>query len=531
MRLSWTRWTRCGVALVWGMAVSPLAGATLVAQTVAGQTVVSPVDAVLRELATTVTGAHDTRLLAGVRRFYARRDFATAWTADSGWSRRGHQLRQAFAQAPAEGLDGATYAVPANPGTTAAARARADVMLSLVALRFAEDLGWGIAVPGAVHRDNDFPRRPFPADSLLAAWADAPDAGRAMLAVAPTSLGYIKLRDALARLRNIAATLAWTRIGSGPTLRMGDAGPRVQELRALLVQRGDLEAAFVNGEAFDATLAAAVARFQARHGLSADSAFGARTRDAFNVPVATRIRQVALGMERARWLPVVRGERWIAVNLADYRAFVIDSGRMVFETRVVIGATNHKTPMFTDTLTNIVFNPAWNVPPSIAAKEIEPKIRKEPDYLERNHMIRIGRDIQQVPGPWNALGQVAFMFPNRYNVYMHDTPAKELFASPDRAHSHGCIRLQRPHDLAELLLAAEGWDRARIDSVIATGTRSVVWLRTPIPVRISYATAFAADDGTLHFRRDIYGRDALLQRVLEAEHRRAFPLTRRGLAP
>lgn len=526
MRHSWTQWARRGAALVWGLALSPMAG-----QTVAGQTVLSPVDAVLRELAATVTDAHDTRLLAGARRFYAQRDFAPAWTAEIGWSRRGHEVQQAFAQAPAEGLDAATYPVPVNTGANPAVRARADVMLSLVALRFAEDLGWGIAVPGAVHRDNDFPRRPFPADSLLAAWADAPDAGQAMLAVAPTSLGYTRLRDALAQLRHIAATHAWTRISSAPTLRLGDTGPRVQELRALLVQRGDLEAAFVNGEAFDTTLAAAVARFQARHGLSADSVFGTRTRNAFNVPVATRIRQVALGMERARWLPVVRGERWIAVNLADYRAFVIDSGRMVFETRVVIGATNHKTPMFTDTLTNIVFNPAWNVPPSIAAKEIEPKVRKDPGYLEQNHMIRIGRDIQQVPGPWNALGQVAFMFPNRYNVYMHDTPAKELFASTDRAFSHGCIRLQRPHDLAELLLAPEGWDRARIDSVIATGARTVVWLRTPIPVRIGYATAFAADDGTLHFRHDIYGRDALLHRVLEAEHRRAFPLTRRGLTP
>jgi murein L,D-transpeptidase YcbB/YkuD len=141
-------------------------------------------------------------------------------------------------------------------------------------------------------------------------------------------------------------------------------------------------------------------------------------------------------------------------------------------------------------------------------------------------MVRIGRDIQQLPGPWNALGQVAFMFPNRHNVYMHDTPAKELFASTDRAFSHGCIRLQRPHELAELLLAPEGWDRTRIDAVIATGERTVVWLKTRVPVRISYATAFASDDGALHVRPDIYGRDAMLQQVLDAEHRRAFPQTR-----
>ncbi|MFN8860280.1 MAG: murein L,D-transpeptidase [Gemmatimonas sp.] len=513
----WTPWTRPAAALV-----LLIAAPMLPAQTVT----VPPVEAVLRELGATVTGAHDTRLLAGVRRFYARRDHGPAWTDAEGWSLSGRTLQGAFTHAPAEGLDPTSYLVPPISGSSPLARARADVTLSLLALRFAEDLGWGIAVPGEVHRDNDFPRRPFPADSLLAAWVRAPDAGQALLAVTPTSLGYVRLREALAQLRGILATNGWSRVGTGPTLRRGASGPQVQELRRLLAQRGDLDSAMVDGPLFDDALAAAVARFQARHGLPTDSAFGPRTRAAFNVPVQTRIQQVQLGMERARWLPIVTGDRYIAVNLADYRAFVIERGRPLFETRVVVGATNHKTPMFTDTLTHIVFNPAWNVPPSIAAREIEPKVRKDPAYLARNHMVRIGRDIQQLPGPWNALGQVAFMFPNRHNVYMHDTPAKELFASTDRAFSHGCIRLQRPHELAELLLAPEGWDRTRIDAVIATGERTVVWLKTRVPVRISYATAFASDDGALHVRPDIYGRDAMLQQVLDAEHRRAFPQTR-----
>lgn len=487
---------------------------------------VAPIDIELRAVAATVSGAHDTRLVNGVRRFYAARSFSTAWTDERGWSPAARQLQAALTQAPTEGLDSTTYVVPAFDHTAPASRARADVMLSLVALRFAEDLGWGLTIPGEVHRDNRYPRRPFPADSLLSAWASAPDAGRALLDVAPTSPGYARLREALARLRAIAQANAWTRIGAGPTLRPGAAGPRVAELRALLWQRGDLDSAAVNGDQFDSTLAMAVARFQARHGLPVDSAFGPQTRTAFNVPVATRIRQVQLGMERVRWLPVVEGERWITVNLADFQAFVVDQGTRVFTTRVVIGAINHKTPMFTDTLTNIVINPAWNVPPSIAAKEIEPKLRQDPEYLERNHMVRIGRDIQQLPGPWNALGQLAFMFPNRFNVYMHDTPAKELFASVDRAHSHGCIRVQRPHDLAELLLTPEGWTRERLDSAIATGERTVIWLKTPIPVRITYATAFADDDGTLQFRRDVYGRDALLQGALDREHARPFPQTR-----
>lgn len=495
-------------------------------QLVAQSTSASAVELMLHALSATVDGAHDRQLVSSAQRFYARRRFAVAWTDDRGWTRAGQAIQGALLRAPHEGLDSAAYAIAPLDSLTPSALARADVKLSLVALRFAEDLGWGLAVPREVNRENDFPRRPFPADSLLEAWASAQESDRALLAVTPTSPGYLRLREALARLREYAHANLWSRIGVGPSLRRGDTGPRVQELRALLWQRGDLDSADINGETFDETMAGAVARFQERHGLAADSVFGAMSMAAFNVSVDERIQQVQLGMERIRWMPLVDGGRWITVNLADYRAFVFDQGEPVFATRVVIGATNHKSPMFADTLTNIVLNPAWNVPPSITAREIEPKVRRDPTYLDRNHMVRIGRDIQQLPGPWNALGQVAFMFPNRHNVYMHDTPAKELFESPDRAHSHGCIRVQRPHELAELLLQSEGWGRARIDSVIATGQRTVIWLETPIPVRITYATAFADNDGLLQFRRDVYGRDAVLQQVLDREHRRPFPRTR-----
>lgn len=497
----------------------------------ARQTVPPPqaVEAAVRALAANAGDSHDQRLATAVHRFYLARAFAPVWATDSGWTEGGRQLHAALQTAASEGLDPARYAVPPLSPPTSVDAAIAEVRLAFAALRFAEDLGWGLARPGTV-RDAAYERRPFRGDSLLRSWAGAPDAGRALLAVAPGSAEYARLRESLHRLRAIERDGGWLAMSPGPTLRLGSVGLRVRELRRVLRQRGDLAPGESGDDAgadrFDDVLAAALARFQARHGLADDGVLGRRTLAALAVPAAARLGQVRLGLERTRWLPPVTGRRWITVNLADAHAFLFDDGVPVLRTRVVIGDTSHKTPLFADTLTNIVFNPAWNVPPSIAATEILPKLRRDPEYLVRNHMVREGGEIRQLPGPWNALGQIAFMFPNRFNVYMHDTPAKELFARPDRAHSHGCIRVQRPHDLAELVLAPDGWTRAQLDSAIATGRRSVVWLKAPIPVRLTYATAFLDDDGTLQFRPDVYGRDAELERIMLREDSRPLPLLR-----
>ena len=481
------------------------------------------IEAAVRTLARSPRTAHDRQLAQTVVRFYADRQFAVAWVNERGFTPAALSLQQAMATAPEHGLDPRAYPFPQLDSSTPSARARADVHLSFAALRFAQDLGWGLVRPGDVHRDHAYRQRAFEGDSLLHAWFDAPNAGAALLLTTPSSPGYARLHRALQLLRTISARGGWQPMSAGPALRIGSTGARVQELRVRLAALGDLDSTHMSEGLFDDTVAAAVARFQQRHGLAADSVFGTRSQAEMNVPVVARMRQVALGMERVRWLPPVDSGRWITVNLADQHAFVVEEGRAVFDTRVVIGRSTDKTPMFVDTLTNIVLNPAWNVPPSIAAKEIWPQVRRDPTYLARHHMVRVDGGIQQVPGPWNSLGQIAFMFPNRFNVYMHDTPAKELFDSPDRTHSHGCIRVHRPHELAALLLERDGWTRARLDSTIATGTRTVVWLRTPVPVRITYATAFVSDEGTLQFRRDVYGRDALLQTVLDRERGRTSP--------
>lgn len=481
------------------------------------------VKALLDSLSVHAAGA-SRPIWTAIRRVYAARDYAPLWLSSGIWTPHSRDWRQRLQRADEDGLDARHYLVPPLGGPETPSTARADVQLSRSVVQFVRDIGWGLTTPGAAHRSAFFVRRPFRADSVLSVAVTAPSVDAALQRLAPPSLGYTALRDALARLRSVQAAGGWTVPSAGGTLRRGDRHPRVRELRDVLMQQGDLSPSPKSGavdsaDVFEGALAGAVARFQARHGLVPDSVYGAQTRRELAVGVETRIEQVTLGMERMRWLPPTPAGRWIAVNLADYQVFVFDSSTVIFSSRVVVGAINHQTPMFIDTLTTVVLNPWWNVPPSIERNEIRPAMRRDPAYLTRNHMIRVDGGLRQLPGPWNALGNIAFMFPNAHNVYMHDTPAKALFALPDRAFSHGCIRLARPHELAQLLLSDHGWSAARIDSIIATGTRTVIPLRRGIPIRISYVTAFPGLEGQLHFRKDVYGRDAALRRAIDREHR------------
>jgi murein L,D-transpeptidase YcbB/YkuD len=194
---------------------------------------------------------------------------------------------------------------------------------------------------------------------------------------------------------------------------------------------------------------------------------------------------------------------------------VFDDDHITFQTRAIVGTLFHATPMFTGLMTYLVINPSWNVPVSIMRKELLPKEKANPGYLERNHFEYNGATIRQRPGPWNSLGRFKFMFPNPHNVYLHDTPQPSLFNAASRTFSHGCVRLEKPAELAALLLANQGWTPERIRSVVQTNTETVVKLEKPIPVYISYITAFLNDDGVMQYRRDIYGRDKKLIAALQ----------------
>jgi murein L,D-transpeptidase YcbB/YkuD len=293
----------------------------------------------------------------------------------------------------------------------------------------------------------------------------------------------------------------------------------------------------VEGDArvYDQALVEAVGRFQETMGLEAIGTVGKQTLAAMNTPVSRRIFEMELNLERNRWLQNEFAPYHIFANLADQVVKVVRDDKTVHAELIQVGQPYHRTPEFSDTMEYVEFNPYWGVPSSIAVNEYLPKLRKNPGVLAAQNIsvfaggkqVSAGAvnwsaygkgnspyTLRQEPGKGNALGRVKFMFPNEFNVYMHDTPAKAKFDESSRYFSHGCLRLNDPLKMAEIILGPEGWDRTKIDSVIAGGKNTIVRLKTPIPVYIVYLTAFVNKDGTVNFRDDVYGRDKALADAL-----------------
>ncbi|HKI06457.1 MAG TPA: L,D-transpeptidase family protein, partial [Thermoanaerobaculia bacterium] len=256
-------------------------------------------------------------------------------------------------------------------------------------------------------------------------------------------------------------------------------------------------------------LQAAVRTFQERNGLDADGAVGPGTLEALNVPAADRVRQIEINLDRWRWLPSDLGERHVMVNIAGFALDVIEAGKPALSMRIVAGKPTSRTPMFTGTMTHLVLNPYWNVPAGILKKEIRPRLAREPGYLAKQNMEMLpGGRVRQRPGPNNALGKVKFLFPNRFDVYLHDTPSRSLFSRSQRTFSHGCIRVEKPLELAEYLLKEDpAWTPAKIQKALAKGSESWVKIPNPLPVHLAYWTAWVDDAGVTQFRKDVYGRD------------------------
>jgi murein L,D-transpeptidase YcbB/YkuD len=355
------------------------------------------------------------------------------------------------------------------------------------------------------------------------------DIANTLRTVAPNLDHYDRLRQALMAYSDIEARGGWPQVPDGGPLKLGSTGTRVAALSNRLLATGDLEASdSADLTRFDEALEAAVVSFQARHGIDADGTVGPRSTEALNVPVEDRIDQIRANLERVRWVFRNIEDTYIIVDIAGYDLRLIERGKETWRTQVQVGKPYHATPVFRSRVQYLVLNPTWTVPPGIKRKETLPAIRKDVNYLSNNNMSVVAHDgqivdpttidwaatdkglpynIRQEPGTHNALGQVKFIFPNPYMVYLHDTPSKGLFSRTERAFSHGCIRTQNPLDLAVHLLDDQGWDRARIDSVIASGKTTRVNLTEPIPVMLLYWTAQVSDDGTVQFRKDLYGRD------------------------
>ncbi|HEX2695038.1 MAG TPA: L,D-transpeptidase family protein, partial [Acidobacteriota bacterium] len=353
---------------------------------------------------------------------------------------------------------------------------------------------------------------------------------------------YKGLKEAFREFRAIAEAGGWPEFPPGPKLEKGDRDARVEALRSTLEARGDL-VPLEGGDrsAFDDGLETAVKTFQRRHGLEPDGIVSAATAAALNVPAAGRVAQIRANLERWRWITQDLGERYILINVADFRVSVVERGREVLSMPAIVGRDYRRTPEFSGKLSYVEINPTWTVPPKLAREDILPKVRKDPGYLA-NKGIRVFRDwsagapeidpdaidwsevkgetmsfkFRQDPGPENALGRIKFMFPNKFDVYLHDTPERGLFSRAVRDYSSGCIRVERPVDLAEYVLRDDpAWSREKILEAMDDGMTRVIVLRNSIGVHLLYWTAWLAKDGRVHFREDIYKRDAALYKALE----------------
>jgi murein L,D-transpeptidase YcbB/YkuD len=340
---------------------------------------------------------------------------------------------------------------------------------------------------------------------------------------------YGLLKRLLQQYRDVAAKGGWpTNVPARLSLTPGTRGPGVAALRQRLAATGDLPAgSAAASDVADKALVEGLKRFERRHEMPADGVMDAKAAAALNVPVEQRIQQIELNLERWRWLPESFGDRYIVVNVPTFTLVGVEGGRTVLVMRVVAGEKENPTPIFSDTMTTIVFSPYWNIPNTIARKETIPAVLRDPGYLQRNNLeiVRNSRvvdpssvdwddddpdfRIRQRPGGRNSLGRVKFVFPNHFDVYLHDTPADSLFERVQRDFSHGCVRVEKPRELAQWLLGDQPeWTPFRIDAAMNSGVERHVALKRPVPVYILYQTVWVDGDGAAHFPEDIYGHDA-----------------------
>lgn len=469
-----------------------------------------------------------------MRHFYQKRQYQPAWSTVDGPGQHAEELLRAIGTLSAEGLNPRQYQADRlaallksvkedkslEPAEAQRRLADLDVELTYVYLTLAANESIGRVQPETLRIQWDSQPRNVDLDARLDKALQAKeDLGPSLRSLAPPSPAYVKLRDALARYRQIAENGGW------PTVAKDDANA----LAARLAAGGDLsipktqdgKPAPVAPVAPEA-ITAAISRFQKRHGLEPTGKVDDDTLAELNVPVGDRIRQIELNMERWRWLPNSLGDRYIYVNVPEFRMELVDHGRKAIDMPVVVGKQQSQTPVFSDRMTYLELNPEWNIPANIAENEILPKLASNPGYLASHNMEMVDTGgkprIRQLPGPDNPLGQIKFMFPNEYDVYLHDTPADHLFSRTERDFSHGCIRLERPVQLAEYLLKDDpDWRGGRIREAIVSGEQKSVKLPQPIPVHILYFTAWVEDDGTLQFRKDVYGHDARLAAALQKE--------------
>jgi murein L,D-transpeptidase YcbB/YkuD len=481
-----------------------------------------------------------------VARFYELRDYRPVWIEEWGLTLAGEEVLGIFRTAGSQGLDPDDYLSPEFDELMAAYHgvfvdererraidaSRIECYLTASFVRYSRHRAFGRSGAqgmsgrwGAAEREEGFLER-------LVSQLEGGGPRAAILSIETSHPMYRALQQSLGEYRRIAAAGGWARIPPGPRLAVGAKGNRVAALRARLQET--LKP--TDPSAFDRDLQRSVKKFQRRHGLSPTGKVDPATLEALNAGVEDRIRQIELSLERARAFPATFGPRYILVNIPDATLSVVEDDSVVLSMRAGIGKTDRQTPVLVDTMTSVVFNPTWNIPPVIIAEDILPKVIEDSDYLEEKN-IRVLRgwakgavevdpdDVEweqvtpkampyrflMASGPQNPLGDVKFLFPNAEHVYIHDSPQRALYRSDHRLFSSGCVRVERARDLAAYLLRdSPRWSSEKLAESFESDGEKSVSLKHPIPVYFIYLTAWVGEDGALHFRPDIYGRDELL---------------------
>jgi murein L,D-transpeptidase YcbB/YkuD len=489
--------------------------------------------------------------------FYVRREIRPVWVAGDRLNPKAEVFIETIARADQEGLDANAYhrddiftLLTDIEHSTFMDRARPAKFAELELLLTDALFSYGFNVSEGIVEPNsgnfgwyiEKPKKDIP--KILQGALKDDRLEELVDRLQPRHSGYLRLKSALLKYQNIKKAGSWHTVPGGSKIRKGDAGQRVAALRLRLMGSNDLEdTQNGNPEYFDDALEDGVKRFQARHGLKVDGVVGFNTLSALNVSLEDRIQQIKLNMERWRWLPQDLGARYILVNTADFQVKVIENEQTLKTIRAIVGKKDRPTPMLSRKLTYLELNPYWNIPHKIALNDILPCIKKDPDYLmdkgirifenwtadakelnpESIDWSGIGKDnfiykLRQDPKSSNALGRVKFMFPNEFSIYLHDTPARELFDRTKRAFSSGCIRVEKPMELAAYLLSDNPkWDLQELIAAVDSKKTRAISLPAPINIHILYWTAWVDKDGITQFREDIYGRDRQLKIALNVK--------------
>ncbi len=439
--------------------------------------------------------------------FYSERDYQPLWITGGQLNERARKVMNELENAARYGLNPDDYIMPSlsdsSDRSIVGQLVNAELTLSQMALKYMRHANGERFDQSKLSRFLDRKAKPLDAISELSGLAKASDPAAYLVSRHPDHPQFKALVAALAESRGTMASKPRKRvkIPRGPVLKYGMKHPHI----ALVRQRLDVPVVgnVIDEQVYDAKLQSAVMAFQKKSGLSAEGVIGLKTRFALNAPRQNRYKQIIANMERWRWMPKNLGSTHIRVNIPEFKVRVVRNDRIIHEERVIVGKNTNKTPVFSDVMDHLVFNPYWNVPQSIIWGEMGGRIGKGFEGGTRNGRMWI----RQLPGPRNALGKVKFMFPNKHAVYLHDTPQKRLFNKSRRAFSHGCVRVRNPRRLAEVIFNINGWSKAKADRRWTSRANTPVQLRTKIPVHLTYFTLWADKNGNLQSFSDVYGHD------------------------